>query len=343
MHFNLDGPSHIDGNGKRALIIGQGNVALDVGRILLTPLALLSKTDMPQYAYDALVKSNVHHARIIGRRGPVQAAFTNKELREIMNIPGVAFRADFAFPESKGLPRPQNRMIDLLRRHQTVEGVERTVSLEFCLKPRRFVTGKGNRVVGMEFIRQALVNPRDPKSAVIELAEEIPVIIEADMVFTSIGYSSVPLRGMSALGVDLIRGVLPNDSGRVKAISTTNFELETSGDARMERVDGVYAAGWVKTGPTGVIASTMYSSFETGDSLVQDWNEGKPFLQPDADQKGWGGFKQEVEKVGVHPVEWNEWKKIEEEETKRGEPLGKEREKVVDTRQMLDLAGHVSS
>jgi adrenodoxin-NADP+ reductase len=230
-------------------------------------------------------------------------------------------------------------MIDLLRKHQGITPAEKTISLEFCLKPHRFVTD-GDRVVGMEFIRQTLVSPRDPKSAVIELADEETVFVPADMVFTSIGYSSVPLRGMAALGINLIRGVLPNDEGRVKAISAKDFGLVRSDDAMMERVDGVYAAGWVKTGPTGVIASTMYSSFETGESLVQDWNDGRSFLKADAEKRGWEGFKEEVRRVGGDPIEWGEWKKIEEEEGKRGEPLGKEREKIVDTRQMLALAGH---
>lgn len=332
--FHLDGP-----NPKRVIIIGQGNVALDVGRILLTPLDVLANTDMPQYAYDALAKSQVKRVSIIGRRGPVQAAFTNKELREIVNIPGAAFNTRFPFPDPKTLPRPQNRMIDLLRKHQGTTPAEKTISLEFCLKPHRFVTD-GDRVVGMEFIRQTLVSPRDPKSPVIELADEERVFVPADMVFTSIGYSSVPLRGMAALGINLIRGVLPNDEGRVKAISARDFGLVRSDDAMMERVDGVYAAGWVKTGPTGVIASTMYSSFETGESLVQDWNDGRSFLKADAEKRGWEGFKEEVRRVGGEPIEWEEWKKIEEEEGKRGEPLGKEREKIVDTRQMLALAGH---
>ena len=343
--FNLDGPSHITtGNGKRAIIIGHGNVALDVARVLLTPLDLLAKTDMPQYAYQQLANSNVKHVTIIGRRGPVQAAFTIKELREVMRIPGVAFRAEDRIPTFDLLPRPQFRMMNLLREHKTLEGAEKSITLKFCLKPRRFVTDKNNLVGGMEFIRQWLENPSDPKSKVRDLAEEdVPTMMTADLVFTSIGYSSVPLRGMEALGVHLIRGVLPNDAGRVKAISTKDLGLEKSEDTRMEHVDGVYAAGWVKTGPTGVIVSTMLSAFETGDSLVQDWNDGKPFLQPGAEEKGWDGFKREVEKVGGQPVEWNEWKKIEDEEVKRGQTLGKEREKIVDTRQMLALAtGHAS-
>jgi len=345
LHFNLGGPSHVaTSNGKRAIIIGHGNVALDVARILLTPLDLLAKTDMPQYAYRQLANSNVKHVTIVGRRGPVQAAFTTKELREVMRIPGVAFRAEDRIPTFDFLPRPQLRMMKLLRQHKTLEVAEKSITLKFCLKPKRFLADENNLLIGMEFIRQWLEDPSDIKSNVRDLAkEDEPAVMTADLVFTSIGYSSLPLWGMEALGINLVNGLLPNDAGRVKAVSTNDFGLEKPEDARMGRVDGIYASGWIKTGPTGVILSTMLNAFETGDSLVQDWKDWKPFLQPDSEEKGWDGFKKEVEKVGGQPVEWDEWKKIENEEVKRGHTLGKDREKIVDAQQMLALAtGHAS-
>ena len=187
----------------------------------------------------------------------------------------------------------------------------------------------------VEFTRNRLVEPANENSKVVSAKET--TTIPAQIVFTAIGYTSVPLAGMSDLKVDLVRGVIPNEKGRVETVATKDFGY-VEGDAAMrERVPGMYASGWVKTGPTGVIATTMYSAFETGDSVVQDWNEGKEFLEPDAEVKGWEGFKKEVEKVGGEPVEWNGWKIIEAEEERRGEKVGKVREKIVDIQEMVDI------
>jgi adrenodoxin-NADP+ reductase len=336
-------PSHrgrkFDLSGENAVIIGHGNVALDVARILLTSTTTLAKTDITSYALEALEKSQIRNVFIVGRRGVLQASFTVKELRELTNIPNVEFKTTLPddLPDPKTLPRIQQRIVQLLKKAPFIpKTVEKSCNIEFCLSPTRFV-GSDSRVSAIEFERQRLLDPINAASK-IQGTGELHTI-KADVVFTSIGYTAISLNGMASLGpgVDVIRGVIPNDAGRAKTVSTKDFGYVDNEAAMMERVPGVYVSGWVKTGPTGVIATTMYSAFETGESLVQDWNEGEPFLEPDAQPKGWEGFKGEIERVGGKPVEWDGWKGIEMEEGRRGSLVGKEREKIVDIQEMVNL------
>ena len=327
--FNLDG--------ENAVIIGHGNVALDVARILLSPTDSLTKTDITSLALEQLEKSRVKNVFIVGRRGVLQASFTVKELRELTNIANVKFDTTLPddLPGPKTLPRIQQRIVQLLKKAPFNPDADKLCRIEFLLNPTRFINTNGSRVTAVEFEKQRLLDPLHSSSK-IERTGEI-VKIKADIVFTSIGYTAIALKGMNQLGpgVDVIRGIIPNDEGRVKTVSTKDFGYVDREAAMMERVPGVYVSGWVKTGPTGVIATTMYSAFETGDSLVQDWNQGEEFLEPDVQVKGWEGFKTEVEKVGGNPVEWDGWKGIEAEEERRGKLTDKEREKIVDIQEML--------
>jgi len=332
-------PSHRDRKfkleGENAVIIGHGNVALDVARILLTPTDILAKTDITSYALEELKRSQVKNVTIVGRRGVLQASFTVKELRELTNIPNVKFNTTLPsdLPEPKSLPRVQQRIVQLLKKAPFIPAtVDKTCTIKFLLNPTRFIGD--THVTEVDFERQQLVEPINPASKIIATGDHVQ--LKADLVFTSIGYTAIPLNGMSALHVDLIRGVIPNNAGRVITTATKDFGY-VDGDAAMkEQVPGMYCSGWVKTGPTGMIATTMLSAFETGDSLVQDWNEGKEFLEPQATEKGWEGLKQEIQSIGGNPVEWTGWKQIEKEENKRGSKVGKEREKMVDIQEMLD-------
>ena len=323
-------------NGENAVIIGHGNVALDVARILLTPPETLSKTDITSYALEKLEKSKVKKVFIVGRRGVLQASFTVKELRELTNIPDVKFDTTLpeGLPDAKTLPRIQQRIVQLLKKAPFNTNAEKLCRVEFLLNPKRFVSSDSSQVVeAVEFEKQRLLDPFNPASKIEPTGEIIK--IKADVVFTAIGYTTISLHGMKNLGVDVIRGIIPNEAGRVKTVSTKDFGYVDREAAIMERVPGIYVSGWVKTGPTGVIATTMYSAFETADNLVKDWNEGKEFLEPESEVKGWEGFKGEVEKVGGRPVEWDGWKGIEGEEERRGGFVGKEREKIVDIQEMI--------
>jgi len=325
--------------GENAVIIGHGNVALDVARILLTPPSVLAKTDITNFALEKLEQSRVKNVYVVGRRGVLQASFTVKELRELTNIPNVMFDTTLPddLPDPKKLPRIQQRIVQLLKKAPfTPEQLGKTCKIEFLLSPIQF-NGSQKHVESVIFQKQRLLDPLNPASKIEATGESIEM--NADMVFTSIGYTALPLHGMSRLGpgIDLVRGIIPNVNGHVHTTATKDFGYVTRDAAMTESVPGVYVSGWVKTGPTGVIATTMYSAFETGDTLVTDWNEGKQFLQPTAEVKGWDGFKSEVTSRGSIPVEWSGWKNIESEEFRRGEAVGKEREKIVDVQEMMDF------
>ena len=336
-------PSHREAKfnleGEDAVVIGHGNVALDVARILLTPPEMLAKTDITNFALEQLKRSKVKNVSIVGRRGVLQASFTVKELRELTTLPGVRFNTTLPpdIPAPKSLPRIKQRIVQLLQKAPFIPAAElKKCDLLFLLNPTRFVD-QNSHVSGVEFEHQRLLDPVDPYSKIEALGTKH--ILKADIVFTSIGYYANTLDGMNHLGsgVAVIRGVIPNDKGRVKATSTKDFGYVDLEAAATERVPGVYASGWVKTGPTGVIATTMYSAFETGDSLVEDWHKGKPFLDPEAETRGWEGFKEAIKHGNRQEVNWDGWRRIDEEEKQRGAHLNKEREKLVDVQEMMDL------
>ncbi|KAL2101850.1 hypothetical protein ACEWY4_003611 [Coilia grayii] len=255
-----------------AVILGQGNVALDVARILLAPLDMLKTTDITQVALDALAGSQVRRVLIVGRRGPMQVACTIKELREMVNLPGTQpdlLTEDFHGVQEalKELARPRKRLTELMLKALQEQGAR-----------------QGDRKWGFRFLRgplEVLPTPDGTRAAAIRLAlnrlegsgegaravptgevEEVP----CGIVISSIGYKSLPID--PAVPFDPRKAIVPNNMGRVQDNT------------------GLYCSGWVKTGPTGVIATTMNNSFDTGRVVLQDLDSGavdlteaKPGLQ----------------------------------------------------------------
>jgi len=166
-----------------------------------------------------------------------------------------------------------------------------------------------------------------------------PETIQADIAFRSVGYQSEALQGFGDLGIpfDSKLGIIPNDVwGRVIASDRGPGGL-TAG-----HVPGMYCAGWVKRGPTGVIASTMDDAFTTADIIARDWNDGVRFIgSAGADdtsgetKNGWNTVREEVVSRGIRSVSWKDWQVIDAEEKKRGKARGKEREKYTSVDEML--------
>jgi adrenodoxin-NADP+ reductase len=154
-----------------------------------------------------------------------------------------------------------------------------------------------------------------------------------------VGYKSTALPGLSNLGVpfDSKLGIIPNDiHGRVISPDAGPGSL-TAG-----HVAGLYCAGWVKRGPTGVIASTMQDAFTSADVIAHDWENNVPFLndtngESQSTRLGWEGLKEEVKSKGVRPLSWADWKIIDEAERTRGKAKGKEREKFASVAEMLQV------
>lgn len=352
------------GRSDTAVIIGQGNVAMDVARILLAPLAHLRQTDITEEALQFLDKSRVKDVRIVGRRGPLQAAYTTKELRELVKLEKAHLRPfdrsalPRGYTDPKDLPRGGlRRQMELLWKASPVAlaQAEKTWSLEYMLSPTRFEEGpptgqlarvhfqrneylpdsreaadreQGTADQHVDYLRALRVRPKKGSD---------PLALDTGLAFRSVGYKSEALQGLSHIGVpfDEQMGIIPNDLyGRIMNPSKGPGEL-TAG-----HVPGMYAAGWVKRGPTGVIASTMDDAFISADVLRQDWASGALFLQQErAQPQGWDAVKNEAEQRGIQTISWQDWLRIDEAEKRRGKDKGKEREKFRSVDEMLAVVG----
>uniref|UniRef100_A0A2I3GDR2 NADPH:adrenodoxin oxidoreductase, mitochondrial n=1 Tax=Nomascus leucogenys TaxID=61853 RepID=A0A2I3GDR2_NOMLE len=284
-----------------AVILGQGNVALDVARILLTPPEHLERTDITKAALGVLRQSRVKTVWLVGRRGPLQVAFTIK------------------------VPRPRKRLTELLLRTATEKpgpeeaarqaSASRAWGLRFFRSPQQVLPSPdGRRAAGVRLAVTRLEGVHEATRAVpTGDMEDLP----CGLVLSSIGYKSRPVD--PSVPFDSKLGVIPNVEGRV---------LD---------VPGLYCSGWVKRGPTGVIATTMTDSFLTGQMLLQDLKAG---LLPSGPRPGYAAIQALLSSRGVRPVSFSDWEKLDAEEVARGQGTGKPREKLVDPQEMLRLLGH---
>ena len=342
--------------GDTAVIIGQGNVALDVARFLLSPLDHLRNTDVAEHAMEALSKSKIRDVKVIGRRGPLQAPYTIKELRELMQLPGVGFAPppeswdELMQVERKKLPRQLKRIAELLEKGSKTPMADaaKAWQLGYLRSPSEFLSSGGENLdaVGFEQTEYTQSIPsvlRGDPQADLNAVRAVKVqptgnkaMIRAGLAFRSVGYKSEAIPGFEELGIpfDDRLGIIPNDMhGRVIAPGRGPAGPLTAG-----HVPGMYCAGWVKRGPTGVIASTMDDAFNTGDIIARDWEGGVDFNVGEGEAKG--GFEavaEEMRKRGIRYVSWSDWQRIDEEERRRGREKGKEREKVRSVGEMLKI------
>lgn len=253
-----------------------------------------------------------------------------------MKLPDVAFspipRAQLP-PDISKLPRAPKRIMQVLAKgsEASLGDVPRSWSLDFQLSPTSFNADPSNNLTSLSFDKTSLgLNPFDPKARVISTGEQAK--LPAEMAFRSIGYKSEAIPGLSELGVpfDDRLGIIPNDQeGRI-------LSLEWEKGVK-QHVPGMYAAGWVKRGPTGVIASTMSDAFLTADRIAEDWHSQAPFNGGEETKIGWEAIKVEAEKNGCRRVSWEDWKKIDAAEVARGNESGKKREKFTTINEMLGV------
>ncbi|KAG0633615.1 hypothetical protein HOY80DRAFT_896227 [Tuber brumale] len=325
---------------EEATVIGQGNVALDVARMLLSRPDDLGTTDITEYAIEELRRSRVKRVRVVGRRGLLQAAFTVKELREMLSLQRVGFHPVHAplLPEDpSSFPRAQKRIMQVLQKGPKTQLTDAEKSWELCFlrSPKAFIPSASGpaRIGAIEFEKNRLEEPMfSPNSNAIGTGER--EMLPTDLAFRSIGYLSERIPGSEDLGIPFNekRGLVPNEDGRV----VKPLDPKT-GDPAIP-VPGVYASGWVKRGPTGVIASTMYDAFDTGDRIVSDWTGGEvEFMRFSGEEKklGWEAVRHEVASRGMRSISWAQWMRIDEAEKERGKRFGKEREKFTSEEEML--------
>lgn len=254
---------------KRAVVIGNGNVALDVARILTIDPDRLVGTNVPPHALKALRESNIEEVLVVGRRGIAQSAFTVPEFAGLLATPGidVSIHRDeivldsktVALAETNDLPHAVAQKLQLLRRVDDVTGTDhKRIVLRYLLSPTR-ILGE-TAATGIEFDRMTL---RTDDGAVQSVPSGDVETVEAGLILTSIGYRGVALNGVP---FDERRGVIPNDDGRV---------LDAPGG---NPVRGTYVTGWIKRGPSGYIGTNKSCAQSTVLNLVSDFNKG---LLPD--------------------------------------------------------------
>jgi ferredoxin/flavodoxin---NADP+ reductase len=256
-----------DLSGKRAVVIGNGNVAADVTRMLTLGVRELELTDVADHALESLGESRVEEVIVLGRRGPAQAAFTSAELRELGNLDGVETRVDPRDVELDPVSREWLSEEGTFTAHKNVElltefaarparpDAERRIELRFLRSPVQ-IRGNG-RVEAVDVGCNEIVRTDDGALRARSVGEEVETI-ECGLVLRSVGYRAVPLPDVP---FDERHFVLPNESGRV---------LTPGG----EHLPGVYAVGWIKRGPTGILGTNKRDAEETVTCLAEDLKTG---------------------------------------------------------------------
>ncbi|KAJ5758526.1 hypothetical protein N7520_005682 [Penicillium odoratum] len=355
-------PEHRDldpdlSSGEDAVIVGQGNVALDVARILLSDVDALRTTDIADHALEALSRSRIKRVRVVGRRGPLQASFTIKEVRELLQLPSLAFepiREDVLPPDSviNALPRAQKRLMQLLAKGSAndPQTAIKSWSLDFLLSPECLEWSPVHpyNLSHAKFSRNEL-DPSDPHNASSKVTpkylsngDRAQTNLPASVFFRSVGYKSLPLPGLEDLGIqfDTRRGVIPNDGlGRVNGPTDVGETRKLPDGSLISHLPGLYCAGWVKRGPTGVIASTMTDAFTTVDTILYDLasHQGSLLNKPgQSTGLGWDGVKAEVHQRGLRATSWQDWQRIDTIERERGQLKGRPREKFTRVEEMLE-------
>lgn len=318
--------NEFDLSAERAVVIGNGNVAIDVARMLVLDEDEVQPTDTADHAIEAFKTHGVKEVIILGRRGPAQAAFTNPELLEL----GELKRADVIVDPGQmeldelsqkwlesDLAEPTNRRnVDIMTEYsqRTPEGKSHRVVLQYLRSPVE-ILGEDGKVTGIRVEKNEIVDDGNgnPKAVGTGETEDIP----CGLVFRSIGYRGEPV---DSIPFEPKRGLIRNEGGRV---------TDESGNP----LPGEYVSGWVKRGPSGVIGTNKKDSADTVEKIVADRDAGKLVAKaPLGDNADWLATK--VPDL----VTWEGWKKIDEREVALGEPQGRPRVKLVDIDEMKKIA-----
>lgn len=303
-----------------AVVIGQGNVAVDVCRILCKTVDELKTTDIAKHALDALAESKIRSVYMVGRRGPVQAKFTQVEIKEMGHLadcdtyidPAMfdfdpSSQAEYADPSNKNAAHIVPILEEIAK--TAPAGKARRLNIEFCKGP---VEIRGSeRVESIVLEKNELTGePFNIKARGTGELEEIP----CGLVLRSVGYRGEPLPDVP---FDEARAVFPNEKGRI---------LTEDGSP------GLYVVGWIKRGPSGVIGTNKPDSIETVETLLGDLKNISPCGNPDTNSLLKG-----LRERGVRVVSYADWTQIDAAEVSRGQSIGKPREKFTRVSEMLAI------
>lgn len=323
---------------RHVSIIGAGNVSLDVARMLLTPPSVLSKYDVPEHVLEVLRRSSVKHVSIVARRGPLEVAFTAKELREMMNIVGTAMKPIpddlLSPPPGTEVTRQQGRILDILRKgsKEKYGSTEKSWSIDFYRSPTNLSCASEN---GENFpLKLSLNHTALDSNTHVPVPTDVTSERRTSLVVTSLGFHADPCS--TPLYDPELKRLRTLPGGRV--INGSNGRL----------IKNVYGSGWAAGGAKGVLASTMMDAYNVAETIREDLMP-TPSIDLAAEDMRAGEQRDEKKPLeimnpspSVHSlppeivrglsgrkiVEFEDWKKVDKEEMRRGQESGKERERM---------------
>ena len=308
-----------DLSAKEIAVLGNGNVALDVARVLAKPADAMLSTDIPDNVYQGLRASKATDVHVFGRRGPAQVKFSPLELREAVHIEDVdtiVHDEDFQYDQgsqeaidSNNQTRVMVKTLEDLRGNE-VTGAKRRLHLHFFSAPVEILE-KDGKVAGIKIERTKLDGTGNVKPT--GEFREFPI----QAVYRAVGYFGSEL---SEVPFDEKAGVIPNDKGRV---------LDSDG----KHIQGIYATGWIKRGPVGLIGHTKSDAIETIAQIIEDKNNWWSPASPSEESITELLTSRKIEFVG-----WPEWLRIDAEEKRLGEAQERERIKLVEREDFLAVA-----
>jgi len=307
-------------------VVGVGNVAVDVARILCRTPDELATTDLADHALDALSESRVKEVYLLGRRGPAQAAFTTpevKELGELAAADAITLEDEVALDplsaaeverENEATTKRKLEIVQELSR-RAPSGKARRLTIRFLVSPIELIDDGTGRVNAIRLMRNRLVERNGSLAAEpTGVTEDLPV----DLVFRSVGYHGVAIDG---LPFDRRTGTVPNVAGRVIDPATTT------------PIPGLYVAGWIKRGPSGVIGTNKPDAGETAEAILADFAAGS---LRDPVPSATEAVDALVRSRQPDVVTWADWLTLNQAETALGKPGGRPRRKLSTTRDMLE-------
>lgn len=311
---------------ERAAVIGVGNVAMDVARILCRTPEELATTDIADYALEALRHSKVREVYVLGRRGPAQAAFTTpevKELGEMADVDVIVHKDEAELDPLSAAKlaeegdRSEQRKVEVIQSYvgQPLTGKGHRLHLRFLVSPVELYGDETGRVTGMKMVHNELYETSNGtmRPRPIEKFEDLAV----DLVFRSIGYRGLPIPGVP---FNDSWGVIHNEAGRVT-------DLETGAP-----VAGLYTAGWIKRGPTGVIGTNKPDALETVDCMVADLENGQVHEPAHPEPEAIDNLVYERQ---PHCFRYADWLKVKAVEIARGEAQNRPKVKFTSVDDML--------
>ncbi|MCY3917521.1 MAG: NADP oxidoreductase [Chloroflexi bacterium] len=314
---------------KRVAVIGVGNVAMDVARILARTPEELYGTDIADYALEALRRSEVEEIYVLGRRGPAQAAFTNpeiKELGEMADADIIVECEDASLDElsatrlKKARDRSAIRNVKILQSYvdRGLTGKSRRIIMRFLVSPREIIGEE--KVEAMQIVKNELY--LDQNGNLRPRATDQFEVFPVDMIFRSVGYRGVPLRDVPFYDR---WGTIPNDCGRVL----------TRHEGR-ERLTGNYVVGWIKRGPSGIIGTNKPDAVESANCFLEDLAAGEALQPRDTREES---VLQLARMRKPNFISFDEWKILDEIELQRGVDSGRSRVKFTTVEEMLEALG----